>query len=86
MLALGEPRYEPFRYQPLRHDIVTSSFDSHRTSRGYPWGTPTEQDTLDDAAGDATFFVRDPAQMMALGSSSARERLRYGSLYRRKAW
>jgi hypothetical protein len=88
MLALGEPRYEPFRYQPLRHDLpvtpMTHAFDSRRSRERGSWGSCEAQDRLDDAAGDSTFIVRDGRQMQR--ATDGRERMRYGSLYRRRAW
>jgi hypothetical protein len=39
---------------------------------------------MDDAAGDSTFIVSRPGQMQQV--SDGRDRLRYGSLYRRKTW
>jgi hypothetical protein len=82
MLALGEPQYEPFRYQPLLRNLPTSSpFEARRSA-----ASCQAQDDADDAAGDPSFFIRDAAQMRALGSPSAQERIRWGSLNRRRAW
>jgi hypothetical protein len=90
MLAPGEPPYEKIVYRPLRLDNLpvtpmTPVFDSRRSrTGGGVWGSCEAQDRLDDAAGDSTFIVHSGAQMR--NAIDGPDRLRYGSLYRRKAW
>lgn len=53
MLALGEPSYETFRFQPLlRHVPSSSPFLPPQ----HPAASCAAQDAADDAAGDATFL------------------------------
>jgi len=79
---LRENQYTPFRYTPLRHDLVQSRFDARRPSGA--WGSCDAQDAIDDAAGDSTFFVS--GQRSAPLSARDSDLRRYGSLHRRKAW
>jgi hypothetical protein len=85
MLALGEPAYEPFRYQPLlipsRTAILTGP-----SYPGYPRATFSAQDALDDLMGGPSTFISSPEQMRLLSQHSGRERIRWGSFHRRRAW
>jgi len=79
---LRENAYVPFRYMPLRHDLVRSRFDGRPSSSG---DSCDAQDAIDDSMGDATFFVRGGANGLPLSARGGDPR-RYGSLNRRKAW
>lgn len=89
MLALGEPRYEPYRYSGLARghlpvSAMTPAFDQRRSrTGGGVWGSCEAQDRMDDCAGDPT-SVYDPGAPAP--SYDTHERMRYGSLYRRRAW
>lgn len=85
MLALGEPAYEPFRFTPLLLPSRTAMFEG-RNYPGYPQATYPAQDALDDAAGEPSTFISSPEQMRLLSQHSGRERIRWGSFHRRRAW
>ena len=76
MLALGEPSYEPFRFQPLLRDVPSSSPFVPQSSEA----TCKRQDDLDDMAGDSTFFVHSREQL--LSNTRCSDSLIYGSLNR----
>ena len=82
MLALGEPAYEPYRYQPLiipsRHALL---------ERGYAQASCSADDREDDAIGGPTAFVHSSAQMRALSGTRAEfARIRWGRLGSRRAY
>jgi hypothetical protein len=83
MLALGEPSYEPYRYQPLL--IPSCTVLTGRSYPGYPEGaTCTQQDMADDLRGDASFFVHSTEQMRAVSSVRGDfARTRWGRLGKR---
>ncbi len=78
---MRENQYEPFRYSGLpRIEARSGLFARSSNQRG---DSCQAQDDADDARGDTTFFVHDPAQMRIAAGANPR---RWGSLNRRKAW
>lgn len=83
MLALGEPSYEPYRYEGLPR-LPTKSPWSPR-----PSSTPAtcqRQDDLDDAVGGPTFFVTGGQAQMHGYAVSEFAGPRWSSLRGRKCW
>ena len=85
MLCLGEPEYQPYRYQPLLLPSRTAILEG-RSYPGYPQATCSAQDALDDSCSDASTFTTSAEQMRILSAHSGRARIRWVSFHRRRAW
>lgn len=83
MLALGEPSYAPFRYSGLP-----------RYERN-PWPAQTQSqqrascqddDDRDDLIGGPSTFIHSAEQMHAISAMGGRDRVRWSTFSRRRAW
>jgi hypothetical protein len=85
MLELGEPGYEPFRYSGL--PAYERSWP-HGSSQTQPQqhASCQAQNDLDDMIGGPSTFIHSPEQMRMTSSLDGRDRVRWLSFGRRKAW
>lgn len=88
MLALGEPSYEPYRYQPLLIPSRTAVLTG-KSYAGYPQGaTCTQRDMADDLQGEPSAFISGGSEQMRAISTSRGDfaRARWGRLGKRSTW